>query len=89
MEQTTVQSYKPLSLCREGNRVVIRKILGNGGFRKRLIELGLRRGKEIIVVRYAPLRDPMEVSIGGCHVSLRVEEAERINVEVMDPRPDE
>jgi len=75
--------HTPLSLCHEGDRVIIHRILGNGGFRKRLIELGLRKGKELTVVRYAPLRDPMEICIDGCHVSLRVEEAEKIDVEMI------
>ncbi len=75
--------HTPLSLCHEGDRVLIHKVLGNGGFKKRLIELGLRKGKELHVVRYAPLRDPMEICIDGCHVSLRVEEAEKIDVEIL------
>jgi len=70
----------PLSLCHEGDTVIIQKVHGNGGFKKRLIELGLRKGKVISVVRYAPLRDPMEICIDSCHISLRVEEAEKIDV---------
>lgn len=50
-------------------------------FKKRLQELGFRKGKELSVVRYAPLRDPMEVEMGGFNISLRVEEAEEIEVE--------
>lgn len=70
----------PLSLCREGDHVIIKKIEGHGGFKKRLHDLGFRKGKELSVVRYAPLRDPMEIEIGGSHISLRVEEAEQIEV---------
>ena len=70
----------PLSLCREGDRVVIKRITGHGGFKKRLLDLGFRKGKEMTVVRYAPLRDPMEVDLAGSHISLRVEEAEQIEV---------
>ena len=75
---------KPLSLCREGDRVLIQKILGNGGYKKRLLDLGFRKGKEITVVRYAPLRDPMEVLVGDSYISLRVDEAERITITIMD-----
>lgn len=70
----------PLSLCREGDKVVIKKISGHGGFKKRLLDLGFRKGKEMTVVRYAPLRDPMEVDMAGSHISLRVEEAAQIEV---------
>ena len=70
----------PLSLCREGDQVIINKIEGRGGFKKRLIDLGFRKGKGLSVVRYAPLRDPMEVELGGSHITLRVEEAELIEV---------
>jgi len=70
----------PLSLCREGDRVIIKKLTGHGGFKKRLLDLGFRKGKELTVVRYAPLRDPMEVDLTGSHISLRVEEADHIEV---------
>ncbi len=70
----------PLSLCREGDKVIIKKIKGHGGFKKRLLDMGFRKGKELTVVRYAPLRDPMEVELTDSHISLRVEEAEQIEV---------
>ena len=79
---------KPLSLCHEGDRVLIRKILGNGGYKKRLLDLGFRKGKKLTVVRYAPLRDPMEVMVGDSYISLRVDEAERITVTFMDTTAD-
>jgi Fe2+ transport system protein FeoA len=70
-----------LSQCREGDTVTILRLRGEGLFKKRLQELGFRKGKELSVVRYAPLRDPMEVEMGGFNISLRVEEAEEIEVE--------
>lgn len=80
--------YTPLSLCREGDMVLIRKVLGNGGFKKRLLDLGFRKDKELTVVRYAPLRDPMEVLIGDSYISLRVVEAEQILVVKTDTPAD-
>lgn len=70
-----------LSYCREGDKVKIKKINGHGGFKKRLLDMGFRKGKELTVIRYAPLKDPMEVTIGDCNISLRVEEAQHIEVE--------
>lgn len=76
---------KALSLCREGDKVYIHRIGGDGAFKKRLHDLGFRRGKSLSVVKYAPLKDPMEVELGGNHISLRVEEANRIEVDISRP----
>lgn len=72
---------KNLSQCREGDTVTISRLLGEGMFKKRLLELGFRKGKRLTVVRYAPLRDPMEVELDGYSISIRVEEAEEIEIE--------
>ncbi len=63
----------------EVGRIV--KISGNGPFRLRLMEMGFIPGAEVKVVRYAPLKDPVEYEIKGYHVSLRHEEAVKILVE--------
>ena len=54
---------------------------GNGALRRRILEMGIVRGTEVYVEKYAPLKDPMELIVKGYHVSLRVEEAARITVE--------
>lgn len=54
---------------------------GTDGLSQRLMELGLVSGIDLEVVRYAPLGDPMQVSLEGCHLSLRKSEAARIEVE--------
>jgi len=71
---------KHLSDMKEGDRGKILRILGSGPLKKRLIEMGFRRGETIRVVKYAPLRDPMEVAIKDYLISLRVEEAKSIIV---------
>ena len=45
--------------------------------------MGLLKGSEVYIEKYAPLKDPMELIIKGYHVSLRVKEAEQIVVEVL------
>ena len=72
---------RPLSQFKEGERGVIAKVQGSGAFRKRLQEMGFIRGTELVVEKYAPLRDPIEIIIKGYHVSLRVEEAALIMME--------
>ncbi|MBA2848755.1 Fe2+ transport system protein FeoA [Thermosulfuriphilus ammonigenes] len=66
---------------RTGQRGRILKILGSGPFKMRLMEMGFIPGAEVEVVRYAPLKDPVDYLIKGYHVSLRHEEAEKILVD--------
>ena len=62
-------------------------VLGHGGFRKRIIEMGFIKGKEIEVLLNAPLQDPVKYKLMGYEVSLRHQEAEMI--EVVSGTPDE
>lgn len=63
-----------------GQRAKVVKILGHGAFRKRLIEMGFVKGREVDVVLHAPLRDPIKYRIMGYEVSLRTSEAHLIEV---------
>ena len=63
-----------------GQKAVVVKILGHGAFRKRLIEMGFVKGKEITAVLSAPLRDPVKYSLMGYEVSLRHSEARLVEV---------
>ena len=56
------------------------KVNGHGSFRKRIIEMGFVRGKLVNVILNAPLKDPIEYEIIGYKISLRREEAEKIEV---------
>ena len=70
-----------LSKMKEGQTGIIVRVGGNGALRRRLLEMGLTRGTEIYVEKYAPLKDPLELIIKGYHISLRVEEAATITVD--------
>ncbi len=63
-----------------GERGIITKVKGRGGFRRRIIEMGFVVGKTIQVIKKAPLRDPIEYSIMGYNVSLRRSESSLIEV---------
>ena len=54
--------------------------MGRGAFRKRIIEMGFIRGKEVEVVKNAPLKDPIQYRILGYDVSLRRSDAQLIDV---------
>jgi len=69
-----------LSELQTGEKAVIVKVNGHGSFRKRLIEMGFIQGKKVKVVLNAPLKDPIEYEILGYKVSLRREEARKIEV---------
>ncbi len=71
-----------LDTLKEGDQAVISKVGGAGEFRRRLREMGFMPGCELLVERYAPLRDPIEVLVKGTHLTLRREEASKIEVEV-------
>ena len=70
-----------LSEMKEGQTGVIVRVGGNGALRRRVLEMGLTKGTEIHVEKYAPLKDPLELIIRGYHISLRVEEAANITID--------
>ena len=65
----------------EGDAGIILKIKGRGQFRQRLSEMGFVVGKNVEVIKKAPLRDPIEYKIMGYHISLRNSEAQLIEVD--------
>ena len=69
-----------LSELRTGERGVIVKVNGHGGFRKRIKEMGFVKGNKVKVIMNAPLRDPIEYEIIGYKISLRREQAKQIEV---------
>ncbi len=70
-----------LDELRTGEKGRVLKLLANGPFKKRLLEMGFVAGSTVEVVKYAPLKDPVEYMVKGYHVSLRHEEAAQIVVE--------
>ncbi|MBE6251626.1 MAG: ferrous iron transport protein B [Bacteroidales bacterium] len=69
-----------LSELHTGERGVIVKVNGHGGFRKRIKEMGFVKGNKVKVILNAPLRDPIEYEIIGYKISLRREQADKIEV---------
>lgn len=69
-----------LSELKTGEKGVIVRVSGHGGFRKRIIEMGFIKGKEVDVLLNAPLKDPVKYKVMGYEVSLRHSEADLIEV---------
>ena len=69
-----------LSELKTGEKGVIVKVLGHGGFRKRIVEMGFIKGKTVEVLLNAPLKDPVKYKVMGYEISLRRQEADMIEV---------
>lgn len=69
-----------LSELNTGEKGVIVKVLGHGGFRKRIVEMGFIKGKTVEVILNAPLKDPIKYRLLDYEISLRRQEAEIIEV---------
>ncbi|MBQ8272130.1 MAG: ferrous iron transport protein B [Tidjanibacter sp.] len=69
-----------LSELKTGEKAVIVRVAGHGGFRKRLMEMGFVRGVEVRSVQDSPMHDPVKYTVMGYDVSLRRSEAEMIDV---------
>lgn len=76
-EETTLDLVTP------GTTVQIIRVCGTGSIRRRLLDMGLRPGAEVMVERLAPLGDPIEVRVMDYHLSLRKSEASSLRVIVI------
>ena len=64
-----------------GETVVVKKLNGQGAYKRRIMDMGITRGCEIYVRKVAPLGDPVEITVRGYELSLRKADAEIIDVE--------
>lgn len=63
-----------------GARAVIARLHGDGAVRRRLLDMGLTKGTEVLVRKVAPAGDPIEITVRGYELSIRRSEAETIEV---------
>lgn len=78
------QTSTTLNNVKVGDTVKVLKMGAQGDIRFRLVDMGLLKGVTIKVVRVAPLGDPVEIQLSGFHLSLRLEEAKSIDVEILE-----
>lgn len=66
-----------------GSTATILKVGGNGSLRQHFLDMGLIQGTEVTVVKYAPMGDPIELQIHGYELTIRLEDAQ--NIEISEP----
>ena len=64
-----------------GQSAVVKKLTGEGAVKRRIMDMGLTKGTEILVRKVAPLGDPLELTVRGYELSVRKADAEMIEVE--------
>lgn len=70
----------PLSQFSIGQKGVVANVLGAGAIKRRLLDMGITKGTEVVLRKMAPLGDPLEIRIRGYELTLRKEEAELVMV---------
>ena len=73
----TLKEYRP------GERGTVKKISAEGKLKRRIFDMGITPGAEVIMRKTAPLGDPIEITVRGYELTLRKSEAETILMEVM------
>ena len=69
-----------------GKSAVIRQVGGEGALRQHFLDMGMIPGAEVTVVKLAPMGDPMEVQVHGYELTLRLAEADQIEIEPIGQR---
>ena len=69
-----------------GESAVIRTVGGDGALRQHFLDMGVIPGAEVTVVKLAPMGDPMELQIHGYELTLRLADADQIEVEPIKSR---
>ena len=65
-----------------GGTAVVVKLNGSGAIKRRIMDMGITKGVEILVRKVAPLGDPMELTVRGYELSIRKADAEMVEVEM-------
>ena len=69
-----------------GKSAVITSVGGKGALRQHFLDMGMIPGAEVTVVKFAPMGDPMELQVHGYELTLRLAEAEQIEIEQIPKR---
>ncbi len=67
--------------AKAGQTVRVVKLHGEGAVKRRIMDMGLTKGTEVYVRKFAPLGDPIELTVRGYELSLRRADAQQVEVE--------
>ena len=70
--ERTLKSYRP------GEKGIVKQVIGTGAIKRRMFDMGVTPGTELIMRKTAPLGDPIEITLRGYELSIRKSEAEII-----------
>jgi Fe2+ transport system protein FeoA len=73
-----------LAALQPGQEAMILKVEGPGAISRRMADMGVVPGQRVQLVRVAPLGDPLDIRLMGYHLSLRREEALRVEVSLLE-----
>ena len=63
-----------------GSTVVVTKIVGEGAYKRRIMDMGLTKGSKLYIRKVAPLGDPVELTVRGYELTVRKNDAECVEV---------
>ncbi len=75
-----------LGKLKQGQSARIVSVGGEGALRQHFLDMGVIPGAEVTLIKFAPMGDPMELQIHGYELTLRLSEAEKIEIELIDER---
>lgn len=75
-----------LKNLKTGESAVITKVGGEGALRQHFLDMGVIPGAEVTVVKFAPMGDPMELQIHGYELTLRLADADQIDIQPIEER---
>lgn len=71
---------KTLRDVKVGEQAVVVKLHGEGAVKRRIMDMGLTKGTEVLIRKLAPLGDPIEVNVRGYELSIRKADAQMIEI---------
>ncbi|MBR6173920.1 MAG: ferrous iron transport protein A, partial [Eubacterium sp.] len=76
-----------LSVLKAGQSARVETVGGEGALRQHFLDMGVIPGAEVTMIRLAPLGDPMELRIHGYELTLRLADAEKIDITLLEKEP--
>ncbi len=72
---------KTLKSAKIGSTSTVKKVHGEGAIRRRIMDMGITKGTDVFLRKVAPLGDPMELTVRGYELTIRKDDAEKIEIE--------